>query len=79
MQIDISLCGSNYDTVLYVYEGSCGTLKVCNDDACGTQSKLDSVSLIAGVSYYILVDGFNGACGDYTFTVTKNQRPRRVL
>ncbi len=80
MQVDISLCGSNYDTVLYVFEGSCaGSPIACNDDhsvpPCGLQSQIDSLLLQPGATYYIVVDGFNGSCGDYVLAVNRTPIP----
>jgi len=73
--IDISLCDSAYDTKVYVYVGGCpGTLVACNDDACGDdgyKSQLLGVSLTAGNTYYIIVDGYGGECGDYIIDVTE--------
>lgn len=38
---DLSVCGASFDTVLAVYDGSCtGPLEVCDDDGCGSASKL---------------------------------------
>ncbi|MCX6601520.1 MAG: proprotein convertase P-domain-containing protein [bacterium] len=74
-QVTFSLCRSSFDTKIYVYDDSCGgTPMVCNDDVptatCpGANSSLRSllrcVSLQAGHTYYIVVDGYGGACGDY--------------
>lgn len=75
--VTISLClNSAYDTKLYVYEGSCGgTLIGCNDDGCISPlsdyaSVLSNVSLTAGNTYYIVIDGFGGDSGNYTLDVT---------
>ena len=82
----ISLCSSNYDTVLAVYTGACGsfTNKYCNDDtagcgASGTASKLTSVQMTHGITYFIQVGasgGFGAAPGtaqiDFTFTPGSN-------
>jgi hypothetical protein len=74
MTVRLSLCGSQYDTVLYVFEGSClsDNLVACNDDnpaACGYQSQIDLVSLQGGIPYYIVVDGYDTDAGEYTFTI----------
>ncbi len=69
-EVTASLCGSDYDTKLSVYTGSCGDL-VCvagNDDFCGLQSQVGFVAL-PGETYYILVHGFGGGTGDYNLTL----------
>ena len=64
----ISLCNSDYETVLYVRticaDGSAGAQVGCNDDFCGSceagnnlQSSL-TLTLTAGVTYYVFVDGY---------------------
>jgi hypothetical protein len=73
--LDIDLCGSAYDTKLYVYENSAGNLVGCNDDfwfdeICGTYvSRLDLQGVSAGNTYYIVVDGYGSACGSYIINV----------
>ncbi|MEI8192143.1 MAG: hypothetical protein WCI75_20750, partial [candidate division NC10 bacterium] len=82
MAIDISLCrNSAYDTKLYVYEDACGayqsgTAIACSDDACSTPSspsavvsEIRALNLVAGHTYYFVVDGHGGACGNYTIDV----------
>jgi hypothetical protein len=78
--VNISLCGdSAYDTKLFVYENVCGAFQsgtaiACNDDTCTTPSfttgsfvsQLLDVSLTAGNTYYIVVDGWQGDSGVYT-------------
>jgi hypothetical protein len=63
----VSLCGSSYDTVLYIIEN--GVEIACNDDFCGLQSQL-SVQFVAGRTYIIGVSGFSTACGPYTLNIT---------
>ena len=50
-----------------------GDLVCCNDDAdCGVtgyQSFMENVFLYAGNTYYFVVDGYGGDCGDYVFEV----------
>ncbi len=65
VNICLSLCGSDFDTILYVY-GPGGEI-ACNDDDCGLQSQLDNVPLTAGYTYYFVVDGYSMNCGNYTF------------
>jgi hypothetical protein len=72
--VDIDLCGSAYDTKVYVYDASLD-LVACNDDfyfgpPCGEYvSKIDHVWLDAGTTYYIIIDGYGGACGLYQLHV----------
>ncbi|MBI5486514.1 MAG: hypothetical protein HY905_04205 [Deltaproteobacteria bacterium] len=66
--------GSGFDTVLYVHSAGCpGTQIACDDDSgSGNQSRV-LVSLTAGTTYYVFVDGYNGlfgcASGSYTLHV----------
>jgi hypothetical protein len=68
----VTLLGSHYDTVLDIREGGAcpGDLEVaCNDDFFQFQSSLD-VQLLAGHTYYIVVDGFATYAGHYRLMVT---------
>jgi hypothetical protein len=58
----LCLCGSSYDTILYVLEN--GVEIACNDDSCGLQSAL-VVPMVAGRTYTIGVSGFSTNCGSY--------------
>jgi len=82
MSVSISLCtpgtNTNYDTKLYVYQGSCpGTVTGCNDDSCTSPlytspfvSELSGLALTAGTTYYIVVDGYGtSSFGNYTISV----------
>jgi hypothetical protein len=82
--VDITLCvgTTNYDTKLYVYEGSCPSAAApCSDDACDAPlyssyvSALSNVPLTAGQTYYIVVDGYGGDSGPYTIDVSEWQPP----
>jgi hypothetical protein len=76
-----STTATTYDTVLSVRRGGCtGTELVCNDDTtgCGTTTDVSnphrgsrvSVAVTAGQTYAIVVDGFNGASGNFSLAVT---------
>ncbi|MFN8177666.1 MAG: hypothetical protein U0167_07060 [bacterium] len=70
VRVDISLCGSGFDTVLYVYQDVQGNVIACSDDYCDLQSALHNVALVAGHTYYIVVDGYCcGYSGPYTLNV----------
>jgi len=74
MYVDIHTCESGYDTKLYVYENAYtpGSPIACNDDNVNCpgemyRSWIESLSLTMGNTYYIVVDGYGGDCGDYQF------------
>jgi hypothetical protein len=73
--IDIDLCGSNYDSKVFVYDEDFHLI-ACNDDyyfgdPCGIYtSRIDGASLTAGGRYDIIVDGYGADHGDYVLAVT---------
>jgi len=69
--ITISLCGSTYDTGLYVKTAALVDV-ACNDDFCGLQSQFD-VTMNAGTTYYIFIDGYSTASGAYTLNMRVNE------
>jgi len=79
--ITIDLCWSLYDTKVYVYEDyhTPGAPFACNDDAhfdppCYTySSRIHLLDIFAGHTYYIVVDGYGGDCGDYQLEVTPEE------
>ncbi len=71
--VEIDLCESGYDTKLYVYDADLA-LRACNDDYVSPycsllRSHLDGVLLDAGVTYYLVIDGYGTATGDYVLHV----------
>ena len=70
-------CGSLFDTVLEVYTGTCGALvsQGCNDDVCGTGSRVDVLGLNAGEVVLLQVGGFGGAQGTGTLTIDNPPAP----
>src|SRR5438034_7400 len=71
--------GTSFDSVLYLRSGACASgtevSSGCNDDACPDASGLNRASRItptvtAGQTYFIVVDGFGGAAGNFSLTVT---------
>jgi hypothetical protein len=62
--------GSAFDTVLYVRDGGCqgGDLGCNHDNGAASQSQL-SLTLSAGQAVAVVVDGYNGAMGDYTLHI----------
>lgn len=73
-QVTLSTAGSNFDTLLAVYQGSAvGSLTsiASNDDANGvTQSQL-VFTAVAGQIYRIAVDGYGGAAGNVTLNLAQ--------
>jgi len=67
--LNISLCGSGFDTVLEVQDGE-HTSIACNDDFCSFQSAIENLVVNGGQMYYIIVDGYGTACGDYVLEAT---------
>ncbi len=78
MTVDIDLCGSTYDTKVYVYDADLELLG-CNDDfyfdePCGQYvSFLQSVPLAGGEPAYVVVDGHGDQCGEYQIAMTAGQ------
>jgi hypothetical protein len=70
--VSIHTEGSNFDTILAVYTGTALnalTFVASDDDSgAGTTSGV-SFSAVAGTTYQIAVDGYNGAKGNITITV----------
>lgn len=71
--ITLSTCiNFGYDTKINVYSGSCGDLTCVtgNDDGggCGVGSTI-GFAAVAGTTYFILVQGYNGAIGEFEMTV----------
>ena len=84
MAVNMWTCYSAYDTKLYVYENTVGNLApttdggvACNDDAVEYPfedctiwtSRIDGVSMSAGNTYYVVVDGYAGSNGDYVLDI----------
>ncbi|MEO8589264.1 MAG: T9SS type A sorting domain-containing protein [Flavobacteriales bacterium] len=71
-QVTASTCSNfSYDTRINVYRGSCDefTCVAGNDDFCDLGS---SATFVAeeGITYFILVNGFEGATGDFDLSIT---------
>ncbi|RPJ40466.1 MAG: hypothetical protein EHM19_13650, partial [Candidatus Latescibacterota bacterium] len=67
--VHFSLCNSSYDTQLSVFEDGPANEIACNDDYCSLQSYIGCTELEAGHTYYIVLDGFGNACGEYELNV----------
>ncbi len=73
-----SLIGSSYDTKIAVFQDECctgaGTEYLYNDDFGDDLQSQVTAAFPAG-TYYIVVDGYNGACGDYALNVFEADPP----
>ncbi len=78
--ISVDLCGSTYDTKVYVMDGDLNLI-ACNDDAyfgdpCGTYvSFIGAAELMGGTEYFIIVDGYGTDSGDYLLEVLTAELP----
>lgn len=69
--LDISLCGSGYDTYLRILDTLGNPLDI-NDDACGTGSEILGFTVSLGDTIIIMVEGFSANTGDYVLNITPN-------
>jgi hypothetical protein len=72
---------------MYLRQGTCGAAEIgCNDDTagCGTGDGLPNAgqhgsrltpTVSAGVTYFIVVDGYNGAAGSFQLTIVSPGLP----
>ncbi len=68
--LDVSLCDSDYDTSLGLFEkvaGAPGNMLAGNDDFCDSQSRF--ICEIPAGDYFIVVDGYDDEEGDYSLSV----------
>jgi hypothetical protein len=71
--ITVETCDSDFETVLQVYSGSCGSLTpvACNDGfgpVCATNRASLTFAAQTGTNYYILAAGKNGAFGNLSIS-----------
>lgn len=67
--VNIDMAGSAYDTKIYVYDADLNLI-ACNDDFHPDYtSKLEDVPLIGGMQYYLVIDGWGDAFGDYNLVI----------
>ena len=67
--VDIDLHGSFYDTKVYVY-GAGMELIACNDDYYADYtSRIENLELVPWEKYFIVIDGYGGSHGEYSFSL----------
>ena len=70
--INIDLFGSAYDTKVFVYENvyTPGAPYACNDDFYSDYTSfIEAMAVYTGNTYYIVIDGWSGDCGDYLLNI----------
>jgi len=69
--VTVSLCdgGTDYDSLIRVFDACGGTEIAGNDDFCGLQSEVEFIS--DGTStYYIMIEGFSTSSGNFSMAIT---------
>ncbi len=78
MTVDIDLCGSLYDTAVFVYDADWNYI-ACNDDFYGGEpcgiyvSKIEEIPVAAGIQYNVFVEGYGSDYGDYVIQITEHE------
>jgi hypothetical protein len=68
--VDITLCnGPLWDTGLSVHDGAYPSEIACSEDVCGLTSEILGLELTGGVTYYIIIDGYDRVSGRYFISV----------
>jgi hypothetical protein len=76
--IAVDLCGSNYDSMLFVVDATTTTVIAWNDDGidCDAfQSQISWMNVYAGVLYYYVIDGYGGSAGPFDIQVFERDCP----
>lgn len=77
----ISLCGSDFETTLAVYDGCGGTTVACNDKSleCDTRSQITCAELTGAQTYLIRVAGYISRRGNYVLSLEQCSSPSNDL
>lgn len=70
--VTVDMCGSNYDSMLWIVDATATTILFWNDDGvdCDAyQSALSWMPVYNGVLYYYVLDGYDGSAGPYAIDV----------
>jgi regulation of enolase protein 1 (concanavalin A-like superfamily) len=70
--ITVSTAGSNFDTQINIFSGSCGSLACVGGDDDGGPGFTSQFSFCsqAGTTYYVYLDGFGGDIGYYQIAIS---------
>ncbi len=76
MTVTVSLCNSDFDTKLEVWN-DCGDAGYAyyNDDNCGVQSEIGGIPFTAGDVMYVKVYGYGSSSGNYELSITGTLPP----
>lgn len=69
-RLTISLCGSEFDTYLSVWNPCCDNSLISDNNGCEGSLSSQISQVFPGGNIWILVEGFGMRCGDYTINVT---------
>lgn len=69
--INVSLCGSTFDTYLRIYDAQMNQLDATDDD-CGAQSEILDFPVTVNDTFYIVVEGYSSYTGEYYLDITAN-------
>ncbi|MBM4370528.1 MAG: hypothetical protein FJ098_02690, partial [Deltaproteobacteria bacterium] len=75
LKLAASLCGSSYDTYLFIRQGACSATDYnwSNDDngplCSGSASSISNIPLATNTDYWVWIDGYSGT-GAYNLTLT---------
>ena len=69
--INVSLCGSNFDTFLSVIDTDGNVIAYNDDGGCNTQSEL-SFNMSGLDSVFVIVEGWGSATGDFIIYIEQN-------
>lgn len=68
---EFTLAGSDFDTALSIRDGSCTSPELaCDDDGAGDLQSRITMRAFGGQTLTIIIDGFDGATGNYTFEIS---------
>ncbi|MEA2163631.1 MAG: hypothetical protein QOK37_1758 [Thermoanaerobaculia bacterium] len=80
--VTVDTIGSDYDTVLATFTGSCGALATvpngCDDDSGGNATSRLTFPVSSGVTYYFMVTAYFGTGGSLTFHLTTSASPDTI-
>ncbi len=70
-RVDFFVYGDAYDAALFVIGPD--SVVACSNDGWGRDPRLERISLHAGTTYFIVVDGSEDACGAFTLQVEETR------